>query len=332
MQKLSVLLLLFIISFLGCSENDSFSERVQIPDFNFPKTVVFKQNLSEYDIFKDTPSNLIPSDGFHLLELSSVLFTDYAYKQRLVKVPEGQSISIGEENSMNFPDGTILTKTFYYYNDERDTSLGKRVLETRLLIKAKDTWNVATYIWNDEQTDAKLDLEGKDTDVTWINKKGSTVSTNYHIPNENECITCHQSNSSMTPIGTKLRNLNRDIVRDGVSLNLLTHLQNVGVLNSIQPAEAPSIVDYNDLSESLDNRARAYIDMNCAHCHNPGAWEESAKKDFDFSYEVSIRETGILSEKDRIKRLVMNQEMPFIGTTILDQEGVNLMIEFIDNQ
>ena len=327
---LSVIIISFL--FLGCSENDSFTSRVQIPDFNYPKTIEFKQDLSEYGIFEGVPSNLIPSNNYHLIELSSVLFTDYAYKQRLINLPDGQSISIGEENSLNFPDGTILTKTFYYYNDERDTSLGKRVLETRLLIKAKDTWNVATYTWNDKQTDAKLELNGRDTEVSWINKRGSIVSTEYHIPDENECITCHQSNSNMTPIGTKLRNINRIVERDGVSLNLITHLQNVGILNSIQPTKAPNIVDYNDFSESLENRARAYIDMNCAHCHNPGAWEESAKKNFDFRYEVSIRETGILSEKDRIKRLIMNQEMPFIGTTILDQEGVNLMVEFIDNQ
>ena len=43
-----------------------------------------------------------------------------------VKVPAGTQMTKSSDETIDFPNGTILTKTFYYYNDERDTTLGKR--------------------------------------------------------------------------------------------------------------------------------------------------------------------------------------------------------------
>ena len=79
----------------------------------------------------------------------------------MIKSPDG---------SIQFPDGTVLTKTFFYADDERDPSLGRRIIETRLLIKESSTWNVATYVWNQEQTAATLELNGITTQVSWINE------------------------------------------------------------------------------------------------------------------------------------------------------------------
>ena len=321
---------ILMITLISCN-NDDFDIQVEIPDFNFPQTVVFEDSLSAYNIFKDTPSNLIPTDDFQLLELSSILFTDYAHKQRLVKVPEGTQMTRLNDGSIDFPDGTILTKTFFYYNDERDTTLGKRIIETRLLIKEDNTWNVATYQWNETQTNATLELNGIDTQVSWINENGNNISTLYHIPDENECIACHQSNSTMIPLGTKLRNLNRTVERNGVTLNQINHLQSVGILNDFQVNQVPSIIDYKGNSNSLSERGRAYLDLNCSHCHNPNAWETPAEQDLDFRYETPLNQTGILDEQNEIIELVSDGKMPFIGTTILDQEGVDLIIEYIES-
>ena len=123
--------------------------------------------------------------------------------------------------------------------------MGKRIIETRLLIKKENTWNVATYLWNETQTNATLELNGKDTQVSWINENGNNLTTLYHVPDENECIACHQSNSTMTPLGTKLRNLNRTVERNGVTINQIIHLQSVGVSNDFQVSEVSQIVDYN---------------------------------------------------------------------------------------
>lgn len=322
-------LFIIITSISSCEEDFDFD--VEVPNFNFPNTVVFEDSLSAYQIFEGTPSDLIPSDDFQLVELSSILFTDYAHKQRLVKVPAGTQMTRLSDGSIDFPDGTILTKTFFYYNDERDKSLGKRIIETRLLIKESNTWNVATYLWNEAQTHATLELTGVDTQVSWINSKGNNISTLYHVPNENECIACHQSNSTMTPLGTKLRNLNRTVVRNGASLNQLNHLQSVGMLNDFQVSQVPKIVDYGDERYTLSERGRAYLDLNCSHCHNPNAWETPSEREFDFRYETPLTQSGILFEEHKIIEALSDREMPFIGTTILDQEGVGLVIEYIES-
>ncbi|NNK21763.1 MAG: hypothetical protein HKP48_00335 [Winogradskyella sp.] len=338
MKKIFLFVIGFlIISSISCNDDnldfqdDDSGFQVEIPDFNFQQTVVFENSLLSYNIYQGNPSNLLPSDDFLLLELSSILFTDYAYKQRLVKVPEGTQMTRLNDNSIDFPDGTILAKTFFYYNDERDTSLGKRIIETRLLIKESNLWNVATYIWNDAQTDATLELNGMDTQVSWTNSNGNNISTLYHIPDRNECITCHQSNSTLIPLGTKLRNLNRVVERNGASINQINHLQSVGVLNGFQVNEISQIVDYNSLNFSLEERGRAYLEMNCAHCHNPSAWEESAEQDLDFRYETPLNQTGLLDEQDEIINLVSEGEMPLIGTSILDQEGIDLIIQYIES-
>lgn len=315
--------------FLESCVNDNGID-VEIPNFNFPTTVIFEENLSAYNIFEGNPQDLVPTQDFHLLELNSPLFTDYAKKQRLIKVPNGTEMTkIG--SLLDFPDETILVKTFYYNNDDRDTSLGKRVIETRLMIKKDGLWNVATYIWNETQTDGILTLNGSSTPINWITETGENRSTVYLIPNEDECIACHQSNDEMIPLGTTLKNLNREVTRNGSSINQLTHLQSVAILNQFDITQASSMVNYKDENVTLEERARAYFDINCAHCHNPTAWEASAEQDLDLRYEVSLNQTGIEGEANDINEFLTSGEMPLIGTTILDDEGVDLIIDFINS-
>ncbi|MEL6845611.1 MAG: hypothetical protein AAFP02_20595, partial [Bacteroidota bacterium] len=280
-----------VLMLMICACN-GFRERidreVEIPDFNFPQTIVFEQSLSAYNIFAGEPSDLTPTDDFHLVELSSILFTDYAHKQRLVKVPAGSQMKRLPDGSIEYPDGTILTKTFYYYDDERDHSAGKRIIETRLLIKESSTWNIATYLWNEAQTEASLTHDGVDTQVSWISADGSNQTTLYHVPTQNECMTCHQSSLSMSPLGPRLRNLNRIVERNGNSLNQLSHWQAIGLLNDFSLDQVPTMVDYKDPNAPLAERGRAYLAMNCAHCHHPDAWDIPAERDFDFRYETSL--------------------------------------------
>ncbi len=321
---------LIVLLILSCSREE-FDQDIEIPEFNFHKTIVFEDSLSAYQIFEGSPNDLVPAQGFEVLELSSILFTDFAYKQRLIKIPAGGQVRKLSDNSLEYPNGTILTKTFYYFKDERDITLGKRIIETRLEIKEFGTWNIATYTWNEHQTDAVLELQGLDTEVNWINKSGQSRSTLYHVPDENECMTCHQAKSKTIPIGPTLVNLNRDVERSGVTINQLSHLQNVGFLSDFPISQVAQMPDYKDLGAQLDKRGRAYLAMNCAHCHNPNSWERAAEREFDFRFETPFSQARILFEEDKIKRAIEDGEMPLIGTTLIDEEGVDLLIEYIES-
>ena len=321
--------LLVTIILVACIGQNDFDREDNFELVAFDQTIQFEQKISAYDLFQGRASDLIPNNDFHLVELSSPLFTDYAYKQRLIKLPNGEKIEKDALDRLEFPNGTILAKTFFYYHDDRDTSLGKRIIETRLLIKEASNWNAATYVWNNEQSDASLINRGAETEVSWINTNGRSLSTLYRVPTQNDCGTCHQSNNQITPLGPTLMNLNRIVSRKGADINQLKHLQNVGLLNEFVLQNMPTIVDYKDINIPLDQRGRAYLAMNCAHCHNPDGWNRSSERRFDFSFETPLSQTGILYKKEKISRTMANGRMPFKGTTMLDEEGLELIQEYL---
>jgi len=319
-----VLLMVSVALFVGaCSKVE---EMIPIPN-----TEKWAAKLSAYEVYEGNWSDLTPTSDFHLLELNADLFANYAQKQRLVKLPHGTQMHSNGNEVPDFPNGTILVKTFYYFKDNRDASLGKKVIETRLLIKREGLWNVATYVWNSEQTEATLSLDGFDTQIDWINTHGDERSIAYHVPSQTECISCHQLNSEVVPIGPSLRNLNIEVVRGGSSISQLEHLQSIDLLNTININQISHIPNFYDTNVSLEERGRAYLDMNCAHCHNPSAWSKPARKRFDFRFEKSIAETGILDEKSKIEEVMREGEMPYLGTTILHEEGLDLIVEYLES-
>jgi len=321
-------LIFFLFLVTSCSKNDD--DRVsEYTSIISQETINFEEKLSQHKIFKGNPSELIPNDKFEVLELNSKLFTDYSYKQRLVNIPDGKTIEKTNNGELIFPDGTILTKTFFYPYDERDWSKGKKIIETRLEIKEKNTWNIATYVWNDEQTDAFLNMDGKKVSVNWINSDGNNQKIKYEVPSSNQCVLCHQSNSEVGPIGPTLKNLNLLVKRDGLNINQLSHLQSTGFLTDFSVENIGSITNYEDPNNTLDERFKSYLFINCAHCHNPKGWEESSKKPYDFRYETSINNMGIIGREDKLYRVVNNGRMPYLGTTIKHHEGVEIINEYI---
>src|SRR5690606_19896936 len=107
-------------------------------------------------------------------------------KFRFVKLPAGTSAEYREDEAFEFPVGTIIAKTFAYPTDARDESLGRRLLETRILKLEADGWVGVPYIWNAEQTEATKQVAGDLVDVTWIDAHGNEQSNNYIIPNANQ--------------------------------------------------------------------------------------------------------------------------------------------------
>jgi uncharacterized repeat protein (TIGR03806 family) len=321
--KILAPLLGLIFSFYSCQKDYDL-----VP---LSQTVQFEQNLSAYNIYEGEMKNLAPSQDYHLIELSSILYSNYAEKQRLLKLPVGTQMTYKGNGLPEFPDGTILVKTFYYYNNETDTSQGKQIIETRLSIKQQNEWNLVSYLWNADQTEATLQKEGLDTQVSWINSSGTNQTIDYRVPNQEECVKCHQQYARVLPIGPSMRNMNREVVRNNVSLNQLAHLQQENVLSSFAIGDASNIPDYNDLNVSLTDRGRAYLDMNCASCHNPFGLSEAADMDYDFRFETPLSETNILDNKDLIIRVMEEGRMPDVGVTIIDQEGLALVKEYINS-
>ncbi|MBI2825770.1 MAG: hypothetical protein HYX69_13880 [Planctomycetia bacterium] len=229
------------------------------------------EKLSAYGVFVGNGATQEPAPGVIPYDLNSPLFSDYTLKYRFIKLPPGQSATYDETEAFDFPVGTVVAKTFAYPVDERDPAKGRRLLETRILKRDAEGWVGLPYIWNAEQTEATLDVAGGTVDASWIHTDGTERTNNYIIPNANQCKGCHKQGEVMKLLGPKARHLNRDFAYAEGAENQLAHWTRVGALAGAPPPEdAPRFPVWDDSTTgTLEARARAWLEINCAHCHNP---------------------------------------------------------------
>jgi uncharacterized repeat protein (TIGR03806 family) len=295
-------------------------------------TATLPARLSDYGIFTGRGVDR-PAADFHEYHLATQLFTDYAEKQRLLHLPPGTRFSFDPSGNPVFPDSTILVKTFFYYPDKRNPAGGKQLIETRLLVKINGQWNVGTYKWNEGQTEAFLLENGTDETVNWVNEQGLRKTLRYHIPSRDECSSCHRTGRSIIPIGPKARNLNVTLADHPDRENQLLHFQQKNQL-TLQPHDllAP-LPDWRDTSVAPDQRARAYLDVNCAHCHSSAGFAGSTR--LFLGYEVPFADTRIHARKDHILHRIQatnpNIRMPQLGTTVPDSAGIALITAYIQS-
>ena len=313
---------------------------------NFSKAPRF---LSEFGFFQDM-QNQIPAEGVHPYSLVSPLFSDQTDKLRFVYVPEGQKLGYVKDKVFIFPVGSTLIKTFAYLN--MNGPLEQQLLETRLLINTNAGWKAISYVWNEEQTDAKRAIAGATIPTSFLNSQGELVAVRYRAPNQNQCKECHQVNKVMTPIGPKARNMNKAINYKSGEMNQLLYWAALGWID--QKLDSTPISSYTDVNASLDNRARAYLDINCGHCHIPGGSadttglylnliEENQEKLGIFKKPVAAgRASGNLKysivpgHSDdsimlfRMKSLDPGIMMPESGRALADDSGIKLIQDWID--
>ena len=313
------------------------------------------EKLSQYNLFVGNGNTQQPVDGVIPYDLNSPLFSDYTDKFRFVKLPTGQSAEYRDVEAFEFPVGTVIAKTFAYPVDARDAKLGRRLLETRILKRETDGWVGIPYIWNDEQTEATRQVAGDQVDVSWIDEHGVTQANNYIIPNANQCKGCHKQGDDFQPLGPKARHLNKDYAyADGIE-NQLAHWTKAGALKGApDPKDAPRLAVWNDPhTGTLDERARAWLEINCAHCHNPVGPARNSGLDLRVAqieprkfgiYKTSVaagRGSGGLDfdvvpghpdESIFMFRLLSSDAgimMPELGKRMIHKEGVELVREWI---
>ncbi len=312
-------------------------------------------NLSEYNFFVGDMKNLEPNDGVLPYDLNSPLFTDYAHKLRFVWMPVGTSAQYDDVQSFDLPVGAVLIKNFYYPHDFTDESKGRRIMETRLLVHTEKGWDARPYIWNEEQTEATLEVAGGRFDITWIHYDGEENGTNYVIPNKNQCKGCHEYKGILTPIGPKAKHLNKDYPYADGAKNQLAKWVEMGYLAGCPtPDEAPKVAVWDDPSTgSLEDRARAWLDINCAHCHNDGGPANTSglllNTEVTDRTEMGLCKTPVAAGRGsgnlkydilpghadssiivyRIASLDPGVMMPELGRKMVHEEGLELVKEWI---
>ena len=310
----------------------------------------FFSKLSDYRFFKDL-TNQIPTDEVLPYQLQSELFSDYTYKQRFVYVPLSMKVGHEKNKVFMFPVGSVLIKTFSYQNTMSE--LTPQLLETRLLIHSERGWKAVSYIWNEDQTEAYLSLVGGTIQTSFSDEDGNIRSVRYRAPNKNQCKECHQINASLTPIGPKARNMDLTLSYDDKPQNQLAKWHDLGWID--QDIDFMKMINYSSINEDIEDRARAYLEINCAHCHIPGGaadttglylmLEETNKKSLGF-YKKPVAagkasfnlKYSIVPKKPNQSILLRRMEsmdpgimMPESGRALKHVEGIEVISEWINS-
>lgn len=359
---LSLLLTLWLLFTGGCGKltQTPVQSRLDEP---------FPEKLSEWHLFVGQAPHLQPNRRVLPYDLNTPLFSDYASKYRFVWMPPGTSAQYREDGPFDFPVGTILVKSFGF--PVNVSSGPERLIETRLLVHTNKGWVGLPYIWNAKQTEATLELVPDPVAIRYTDSGGVKHEFTYFIPNANECKQCHDNLRTMLPIGPKARNLNKNYgYPEGVN-NQISEWAKVGYLRGAPPLQAiPKVARWDDPDlagkgsttggtgyteesrRSLETRARAYLDNNCGHCHQPGGTAGYTGIDLRVT-NVGMQALGICKSPNsagRVGTLVYDlvpgkpdesillarmestrpkEMMPQIGRSVVHAEGVALVREWI---
>jgi len=358
MKKIIGALITIIAILIACAKDEN--AVVAPPSTSVPTSpVVFNMDsvpyttLSTYHFYSGNMADLDPVKGVLPYDVITPLFSDYAHKSRFVWMPNGVNAHYASDSAvLDFPDGAVLIKNFWYDHVQPDNV--RRIIETRLLYKKNGQWEFADYVWNAAQTEATLDLNGSNTAVQWLDDNNVLKNVNYRIPSGAECLTCHQNSNMALPIGPKPQNINSTFAYPGGSMNQLAKWTQVGYLSGGYPANINTTVRWDDASQSLNDRVRAYVDMNCSHCHADNRYCSYRSMRFTWSESTDPAHLGVCMppadpllpvhthivkpgniEKSllyyRINSTAEAVRMPLLGRTVIHEEGRQLIQDWINS-
>jgi uncharacterized repeat protein (TIGR03806 family) len=306
---------------------------VAITGAGFPKA------LSEFGFFQDMRAQ-DPSARVYPYALNTPLWSDGAEKLRYIYLPDGAKLTAdGAKDSgglLQFPVGAAIIKTFAFGEGD-----ARRLIETRVLLHRADGWVALPYRWNAEQTEATLALAGGRVDL--VTPAGEAIS--YAIPNKNQCKTCHSIDNKVVPIGPKARNLSAAWLGQMVKRGALDRMPDGAGTLPVWAARKAA-----DPAEPL---ARAYLDVNCAHCHQPGGGASNSGLDlrreqrdphafgigkrpvaagrgageYEFSIVAGHPDSSILLY--RMDSAAPGIAMPELGKASVDKDGVAVVRRWI---
>ncbi|MFD2607714.1 PQQ-dependent sugar dehydrogenase, partial [Euzebyella marina] len=355
-----------IISFGEDSEGEIYllkqgiSNLYKITSVNNPYNTI-PDSLSKTGAFKDLET-LEPTEGLIPYDLVESFWSDGAIKKRWMAVPnDGDYNSVNEkivysENDLwKFPVGSVLIKHFELPIDHNDPTKRKR-LETRFSVKGEDNqFYFLTYKWNESQTDAVLLTEGLEESILVQKSDGSSDFQIWSYPDIGDCISCHNTVSDGT-LGPRTRFLNKDYTYDktGRTANQLVTFSHLGIIDqNIEDIDVPTLLTSKSIKDStatIEEKARSYLDLNCAYCHRPGTGNRG---EFDLRLTNNLIQTGILNaapveslglpdEKilepgnsgssilyHRVQTTNKSLQMPPIGKNKIDEEAVRLLETWI---
>jgi putative heme-binding domain-containing protein len=307
----------------------------------------FPRQLSRTGLFASL-EKMEPAAGVIPYSVLVEPWMDGAQAQRWVAVPNRETIDLTSDpkDSSRFPDGTVLVKHVTLPQPGRESVR----LETQLLHFENGVWNPYSYLWDDSGRDAHLvDSIGTNRPLTTIDSSshGESRDRTWHVNATNECKLCHNAGPRFV-LGFVPNQLNHSATGS-------SQLDVLAVRGAISKASARAndgssrLVNPHDTTQSIDDRARSYLHVNCSMCHHPGGTAIASfflRRDLPFDKlntnkstgigTFGIRDAKVIAAGDPYRSLLLYRmsklgyaRMPYVGSQVVDSAGATLIEEWI---
>lgn len=323
--------------------NDRY-EQQKVESLSFPR------RLSETGLFKSIAKQ-IPAEGVLRFSINHPMWQDGAVAEHYLGLPNDSKIKVYHtaqplenmamfQSRLHYPAGTVLAKSIRWK---------ERWIETQVLHFDGSRWHGYSYVWNEEQNDAELaPREGKEIIL------GNELQKRWRIHSRTECFQCHnpwpETTLAFTP--EQLHQEARGEASTWIQLHRQGFVQTFDSKREpIAAEECVRIALRSDDEASIEDRARSYLHVNCAHCHQFGAGTGVAiqlrrpDSNEDMKVLSKIPEKGTFGLNDAkiieagkpensilLYRMASSSvgRMPHIGSREVDFEAVAFIAEWID--
>ncbi|HWD91725.1 MAG TPA: chitobiase/beta-hexosaminidase C-terminal domain-containing protein, partial [Verrucomicrobiae bacterium] len=318
--------------------------------------------LSGTGAFSDT-ADRVAASGLIPYAPNTPLWSDNAVKSRYLALPNDGGVMTPDEqiafvptNSWTFPAGTVFVKNFDLVVNETNTDIPPRRLETRLLVRDINgqVYGV-TYKWRADNSDADLLTTSLNEDILITNAVGVRTQSWYY-PSPADCLTCHTPVANYV-LGVSTRQLNGNLTyaATGHTDNQLRTLNRLGLFNpAINEADIASyaqMASLTNLSAPVEQRARSYLDANCAQCHQPGGvgitfdarydtpLANQSLTNYPAQFSLGFDNACIIKPQDVWRSIIWQRmnttnaatKMPNLARNLIDTNAVAVMAAWINS-
>ncbi len=329
----------------------------------------FPRKLSETGLFSNTAKQ-VPAPGVLPFAIKAERWSDHATSQRWVALPNKSALRVYQRKQpspdtaygsrYHFPKDAVLVKTLTLEMKEGDPRTSRKV-ETQILHFDGVGWQAYSYRWNDKQTDATLvPSVGAQTTFTIQDKNAprGVRKQRWEFHGRNQCLICHNPWAGYN-LAFTLEQLDLDKSYGDVKANQLKTFEHIDIIHHAEPGKSQPrkltrkywqpLVDPHGTS-AIQDRARSYLHVNCAHCHQSGAGGTASidlrlDRSLDRTRTVEqppvqgdfgIENAKLVATGDPYSSILYYRmstrgkgHMPHIGSDVLDRKGLRLIHDWI---
>ncbi|WP_394202451.1 PQQ-dependent sugar dehydrogenase [Marinagarivorans algicola] len=267
------------------------------------EAAVIPAKLSATGLFSDLRT-LTPVSGVIEYEINSNGWFDGAQTQHFISIPNDATIDFDATGDWALPVGSVAVK----HLSVKAAGNTQKPFTTSVLFKqATGNWQAANYYWNADGTDADLVTQTRDVLDGGIDPRMRAVQASA------DCGSCHTGSGSKEPLALHTRQWNKDFDYNGVIDNQLEAFDYVGLfsdnIGSADSYDRYAAID--DTRQSSGQRARAYLDTNCSHCHSSGF--------MDLRFDTPLADTRLIDPSStgraRLRPFEPNNSLIYIYQT-----------------